>query len=110
MCSDICVCNRLWFLQELISDYKRVFFHMFKFYKKYWIVFAIFIPTACMFGLQIGGVSSFLKNFTGWHGYFSGAWWYIRVYIVLVLAFPVVNLLLKNWCKPELNKIKMLFC
>lgn len=63
------------------------------FMRKYVIVYAVFIPLACIFadyGNRFSR-STFFYSLLGWDASFNDAWWYVGFYIHMLIAFPLMD-------------------
>ncbi|WJH35950.1 acyltransferase family protein [Paenibacillus sp. CC-CFT747] len=72
---------------------------IFKLYLNYWAIMAIFVPLGFLFGYGepfTGGMARFLLDFIGWNNSYNGAWWFLRVYVIIVLASPFLIKLVKK--------------
>lgn len=78
--------------KKLLSDYRSMIRHLFRFYRKYWLVFVIFIPMGFLFFGRSFHLREFIENFIGISTTYSGEWWYVLQYIKLLLFFPFINL------------------
>lgn len=65
------------------------------FYFKYWFIFVIFI----IIGIAIGKINTNYKeivlNFFGFSSSLNGEWWFIKVYIILIAIYPLINKFIK---------------
>lgn len=69
--------------------YKNIFNKLFKFYINYWTVFMIFIPIGIYMNKYVLNLKQLLLNFIGLKSTYNGEWWFIRLYIMLILLYPV---------------------
>ena len=76
--------------------YKKVFKHLYGFYKMYWLVFIIFIPFRFVITDKGFHIVEFLSNLIGYTYEYNPSWWYVHQYVVMMLLFPVVNYILFN--------------
>lgn len=78
------------------DSYKK----MIKFLINYWTVFLIFVPIGLIFFNSSSqyhfNVIVFMENFFTLSSSYNGEWWFVRLYIELLLVFPLVRLLLKR--------------
>lgn len=63
-----------------------------KLYRKYWIVFCVFIPISVIFiKNQSITFTDFVLNFSAIKFDYNGAWWYIRNYVFMLLTYPIAS-------------------
>ncbi|WP_145534968.1 acyltransferase family protein, partial [Yersinia thracica] len=65
-----------------------------KLYFSFWLVFVIFIPIGFLFVSNNWNDSSpirLVKNIIGVSSDYNGEWWFIRLYVVYVLALPIIS-------------------
>ena len=76
--------------------YSGVISRVFKLYLNFWSVFIIFISLAMLLGKYQFNIKIFLLNFFALSSSYNAEWWFLRLYIMLVLLYPViVQILLK---------------
>ena len=81
------------------SDFKEicgyVIKHIVGLYKKYWLVFLIFVPLGCLTkSYEDYGIKTIILSLIGLDSSFCGAWWYVWQYAILCTAFPLQMILL----------------
>ncbi|CNH97865.1 Acyltransferase family [Yersinia pekkanenii] len=84
-------------------SFKYSFNKLKKLYFSYWLVFIIFIPIGFLFVNNDWDDSSpikLAKNIIGVSSDYNGEWWFIRLYVVYVLALPIIS---------RLNSITLIF-
>lgn len=65
-----------------------------KLYFSFWLVFIVFIPIGFLFVSNDWNDSSLIrlvKNIVGVSSDYNGEWWFIRLYVVYVLALPIIS-------------------
>jgi len=71
-----------------------------KFMKSYWAVFIIFVPIGLIFfngSMQYHfNIIIFMENFFALSDSYNYEWWFVRLYIELLLLFPLIKLILKR--------------
>lgn len=68
-------------------------------YGMYWTVFLLFIPMACYISPSVypGSITELLLNFFCLTYTYSGEWWFLRSYIILVLLSPwIVGIMMRS--------------
>ncbi len=60
------------------------------FLKRFWLVFAVFIPYGFIQGIYNFGAYEFFKNLFGFTLTYNKEWWYVRQYFDLLLLFPLL--------------------
>lgn len=86
--------------QSIKNDFLFSMKHLLKLYKKYWIVFIIFVPL----GFYIERFTNFsfhifILSSLGMSSSYNGTWWYIKQYVIFVLIFPLINFIFKEGIK-----------
>jgi len=83
------------FKEDPTTYAKRNLVRLLKLYLNYWIIIAIFILGVGWFFGQTsrypGNIQIFLLNFTGISTSYSGAWWFLTTYVILIFASPFIN-------------------
>lgn len=83
----------------LREDYKKVVKSLFGFYKKYWLVFFIFVPMGFLwFGYEFH-ITEFIRSFLGELELYNMEWWYVEQYVKLLLLFPVFDFLVSFFAR-----------
>jgi len=70
------------------------------FYSIYWIYFLLFVPIGLIFFSDLtlwdsdqprysNEIPTFLLGFLGWSSRYDSEWWFVRVFIILLLLFPL---------------------
>lgn len=79
---------------------KDSFKKMMKFLINYWVVFVIFVPIGLIWFKGSANyhfnIVEFMKNFFTLSTSYNGEWWFVRLYIELLLFFPLVKKVLKG--------------
>ena len=88
------------------ENYKLVFLQILKLMKKYWIVFAVFVPMRIILkkGTLIN-LKTFLMALLGLDSSYNAEWWYVKQYIMMVCLFPVFDFFVCNiycWIKKKI--------
>ena len=80
----------------LVKSYLYIFNHLLKVMKKYWLVFAIFIPLGYMLGVNQGkNIAYLITDFLGITHEFNSEWWYLLEYMVMLFLAPVISLIVE---------------
>jgi len=78
---------------KLLNFFKR---RLISIYRSFWKVFLVFVPIGIVLGKAEFNIKMIITGlFTLGNGY-NITWWFMRVYLVLILIFPVINYLLKK--------------
>ena len=96
------------FIQNIILDYKIVIRHLLKLYKKYWIVFVIFIPIGFLFYDVPFERELFMKSLLGKSADYNHEWWYMWQYIKFVILFPFARYYVNDTKNRIIEAAKML--
>lgn len=84
-------------VNSIFQNYRLAFKQIFKLLKKYWLVFAVFIPLGVtFFNLYLVGPITFTKSLVGLVSEYNYEWWYIKQYMMMVLLFPLFDFMLCN--------------
>lgn len=75
---------------------KSVIQRILKFYIQFWIVFIVFIPLGILLDKIPFNLKEILLNALGIISTLNGEWWFIYLYVLLVLLFPVLLKLVKH--------------
>lgn len=71
-----------------------------KFLLNYWVAFIIFVPIGLIWFSDSAryhfNIISFLANFTTLSSSYNSEWWVVRLYIELLLLFPLIKRILKR--------------
>ncbi|PJN90997.1 acyltransferase family protein [Bacillus sp. mrc49] len=77
----------------------RNFSRLLKLLVNFWIVFLIFVPLGFYLGKDTTFTSSFsefILNLFLLSNSYNGAWWFLKIYIILVLISPLIIALIKS--------------
>ena len=74
----------------LVDGYKEIFQSIRKFYFRYWMVFAFFIPYGFYKGIYEFVPLQFIKNVLGLACTYNKEWWYVYTYLRLLVVFPLL--------------------
>lgn len=86
-------------------NYKGIINRIFKLYLNFWSVFIIFISLAILLGKYQFNIRTFLLNFFSLSSSYNAEWWFLRLYFMLVLLYPIIIHLL---CKYSIKKVVLL--
>jgi len=89
-------CKSTNIVEQLFKDYQMVFRHLIRFYKKYWIVFLIFVPMGFLFFKVPFEPTLFIKSFLGKSADYNHEWWYVWQYIKFIILFPFAKIFVKK--------------
>lgn len=70
--------------------YKGILKRIYKLYLNYWLVFVVFISTALVMNKYIFNFKQFVMNFIGISDSYNGEWWFLRLYIMLLIIYPLI--------------------
>lgn len=70
--------------------YRGIFKRIWNFYKKFWLMFLLFIPLGFYLGVYRFQFKEFLMNFFGFRSTYNKEWWFVRLYLELLLIYPLV--------------------
>ncbi|WP_283672573.1 acyltransferase family protein [Clostridium perfringens] len=76
--------------------YKSLFNKLFRFYINYWTVFIIFIPIGIIMHKYNFNIKEILLNFVGIKSTYNGEWWFVRLYVMLVLLYPLFTFIVNR--------------
>lgn len=83
-------------------NYKGILNRILKLYKNYWCVFLIFIPLGFFMRIYKFNLITIILNFFALSSSYNAEWWFLRLYIMLILLYP---LLLKILIKHSTKKV-----
>ena len=84
--------------RHVLADCKAAAVRYLELMKKVWLVCAIFIPVGFVIGrLEISGFRELLAILLGFDTRLNGEWWYIKVYIVFLVLYPLWNAIFGNY-------------
>ena len=83
---------------------RKNFERILKLYINYWIVIAIFIPIGLFMGIYKLNIKELVLTITALKPAYNGEWWFITLYIMFVLMYPLIIKIVNNN-----NKNKILF-
>lgn len=75
---------------------KSVIQRILKFYIQFWIVFIVFIPLGILLDKITFNLKEILLNALGIISTLNNEWWFIYLYVLLVLLFPVLTRLVRH--------------
>ena len=80
---------------------------MIGFYKKFWLVYIIFIPIGIYINEINAPLNEYIFNFLGIKSSFNGEWWYIKQYVLIMLSFPFIwqVLILGAKCRSSISTV-----
>lgn len=67
------------------------------FYFNYWAIFVVFIPIGIIIKVIKPTINNIIGNFIGVSDSFNKEWWFIKVYVVLILIYPLINFIVKKY-------------
>ena len=77
-----------------------------KFLTNYWVVFIIFVPIGLIWFSDAAryhfNMAGFMANFFTLSSSYNSEWWFVRLYIELLLLFPIIKKILKRGVKASL--------
>ena len=69
---------------------KHIVTHIVKLYKKYWLVFCVFVPLGYLNGsYQDVSIKKIVLSLIGLDNSLCGAWWYVWQYVILCVVLPL---------------------
>ena len=72
------------------KEIKKAFTKIFRLYKTYWIVFAVFVPVGFALGTQRFDITTFIKSAMGISHAYCAEWWFFLPYIVVALQYAIM--------------------
>ena len=93
-------------IKRIKKVYVYIFKHLINFYKKYWLVFAIFIPMGFILNVYTFNIREFILSIMGKGVIYNVEWWYVIKYVKMLIVFPIIEFLLKKSSEPKDNLIK----
>lgn len=77
--------------------YKGILNRILKLYKNYWCVFLIFVPLGFYMGVYKFNLRTFILNLLVLSSSYNAEWWFLRLYIMLILLYPLLLKFLKKY-------------
>ncbi|WP_294346419.1 acyltransferase [uncultured Clostridium sp.] len=68
-----------------------VFKRLKKLYINYWVILFIFVPIGFAMGVKVFNMKEFMGNFFAYKLTYNGEWWFLKLYIQLIIVFPIMN-------------------
>ncbi len=59
-------------------------------YKKFWLIFCIFIPIGFACKIYLFDFKEIFLNFIGYHTNYNLEWWYVWEYVKMLIFFPIM--------------------
>ncbi|MEG1311464.1 MAG: acyltransferase [Romboutsia sp.] len=88
--------------------YKGVLKRIYNIYLNYWVVFIIFIPIGLYMNRYVFNLKQFIMNFIGISDSYNGEWWFLRLYIMLLIMYPLIIKITKKLDKYIILSISLL--
>lgn len=87
--------KKFWYSSSDFKELSRyIIKHIVGLYRKYWLVFLIFVPFGYLTKSYDGyGIKTIVLSLLGLDSSFCGAWWYVWQYVVLCTVFPLIMIL-----------------
>lgn len=89
--------------------YKDSIYRIKSLYLNYWIVFIIFIPIEFILAQKSFNIIEFVQNLIGLSSSYNGEWWFFRLYIILILIFPISKKLISKNLINSLGRIGLIY-
>lgn len=84
-------------IKSIYDNYLLVLKQIIKLFKKYWLVFAIFIPMGILFfHKSLIGPITFTRSLFGLGNDYNAEWWYIKQHMFMLFLFPMFDFILCN--------------
>lgn len=83
-------------------SYKGIFNRILKLYLNLWTVFILFLPIAFFNGTYNFNLIEFLLNLFALKSNYNAEWWFVRLYIMLLLMYPILLELLGKYNNKKL--------
>ena len=95
---------------RLVYDYSYIIKKIFLFLTKVIIVFCVFAPIGIGLGkIEFDNFVDLVLSAVGYNIKINSEWWYIKVYVCMLLVFPIGNAFFEHYRKNEiLNKLLLL--
>lgn len=74
--------------------YKSILKRILNFYINYWLIFILFVPMGIIIDKINPTMSELLINFSGISSSINREWWFVKIYIILILMYPIINVLI----------------
>jgi hypothetical protein len=87
------------FLKNIKNGYLTILKQAIKFFTRYWIVCAIFIPIGFLLGIYKFDFLSLVRCLLGISCPYNAEWWYVSAYLKFLMIFPLVFIFEKSLLK-----------
>ncbi|WP_330112131.1 acyltransferase family protein (plasmid) [Cetobacterium somerae] len=77
------------YIQEK-RDYKNILIRIKNIYLEYWLIFIIFVPLGYYLKIYKFEEKEFFLNFFALKSTYNGEWWFLKVYILQILIYPIL--------------------
>lgn len=74
----------------------NVFKRLKKLYINYWVILFIFVPIGFAIGVKVFNAREFLYNFFAIDLTYNGEWWFLKLYVQLIILFPIMNKIIRK--------------
>lgn len=75
----------------IVYSFRFIKMHILKIYKKFWIVFLIFIPIGYVERIYSDyNINTVFFSFVGLDYSYNGTWWYVWQYVIFCVSFPII--------------------
>lgn len=71
-------------------SYRELKHRIINLYKNYWIIFFMFIPLGIFMGVYGFSKKEFILNALALRSTYNEEWWFLRLYISLILLYPII--------------------
>ncbi|MEG0236524.1 acyltransferase family protein [Cetobacterium sp.] len=71
-------------------DYKSMLIRIKNIYLEYWLIFIVFIPLGYYLKVYKFEEKEFFLNFFALKTTYNGEWWFLKVYILQILMYPIL--------------------
>lgn len=87
---------------------KNIVQRILKLYMNYWVIVSIFIPIGVYMGKYKFHLKEFLLTITALKPNYNGEWWFITLYIMLILFYPLIVIAINKYNKNLIITISFL--
>lgn len=78
------------------DNYRYMWHHLCNFYKKFWLVYIIFVPIGIYLGVDKVSAQNIICSFIGKSNVYNKEWWYIWAYVRMMAFFPFLKYALEK--------------
>lgn len=96
-------------ITRIVCLYRIILKSLIRFFIKYWLVFAVFIPMGIVMGRIKFEPITFVKSVFGISNTYNNEWWYVKQYIKMLVLLPLLDFVYMKIKQSYTNKSSLPF-